>query len=198
MRADAQRNADSVLDAAKEVFRTSGVDAPAKQIADLAGVGVGTVYRHFPQRSDLVKAVFRQAVDSCAAAAPLLLAENEPGDALAKWLFRYTEFIATKRGLALALQSGDPAFTDLPAYFDSNLSPALTSLLDAAVASGEIRGDVPAHQLLHTVANLSIPSGDGRDDFSLRMVGLVIDGLRFGADPDAALAESVAPSLGSA
>src|ERR1700722_18375660 len=109
LRADAQRNIDSLLEAAKTVFATAGVDAPPKQIADLAGVGVGTLYRHFPQRSDLVKAVFQREVDACADAAPALAAANEPGAALEQWLRRYTEFVGTKRGLAAALHSGDPA-----------------------------------------------------------------------------------------
>ena len=123
LRADAQRNIDSLLEAAKAVFAHSGVDAPAKEIADLAGVGVGTLYRHFPQRSDLVRAVFRREVDACAAAAPALAAAHEPGAALALWLQRYTEFVATKRGLAAALHSGDPAFDALPGYFMQHLGP---------------------------------------------------------------------------
>src|SRR5580700_2902575 len=98
LRADALRNIDSLLEAAKTVFGTAGVNAPAKQIADLAGVGVGTLYRHFPQRSDLVRAVFQREVDACADAAPALSATLDPGTALATWLGRYTEFLATKRG----------------------------------------------------------------------------------------------------
>jgi AcrR family transcriptional regulator len=125
LRADAARNVDSLLEAAKAVFATSGVDAPAKEIADLAGVGVGTLYRHFPQRSDLVKAVFQRGVDACADAAPALAAAHDPAAALAAWLHRYTEFLATKRGLAAALHSGDPAFDALPGYFAGRLEPAL-------------------------------------------------------------------------
>ena len=133
------------------------MDAPAKEIADLAGVGVGTLYRHFPQRSDLVKAVFQREVDACADAAPALAAAHEPGAALAKWLHRYTEFLATKRGLATALHSGDPAYGALPGYFMQRLGPALGSLLEAAIASGEIRADISAKDLLHAVANLCLP-----------------------------------------
>jgi AcrR family transcriptional regulator len=81
------------------------VDAPAKEIADLAGVGVGTLYRHFPQRSDLVKAVLEHEIDACAAAAAALAAAHEPGAALEQWLHRYTEFLAAKRGLAAALHA---------------------------------------------------------------------------------------------
>jgi AcrR family transcriptional regulator len=182
LRADAQRNIDSLLEAAKAVFDTSGVDAPAKEIADLAGVGVGTLYRHFPQRSDLVKAVFQREVDACADAAPALAAAHEPGPALAKWLHRYTEFLATKRGLAAALHSGDPAYGALPGYFVQRLEPALGSLLEAAAACGEIRADIRPGDLLHAVANLCLPvTGEGIA-YNQRMVALLIDGLRYGAD----------------
>ncbi|MGH3626826.1 MAG: TetR/AcrR family transcriptional regulator, partial [Sciscionella sp.] len=157
LRADARRNIDSLLEATKSVFGTSGVDAPAKEIADLAGVGVGTLYRHFPQRSDLVKAVFQREVDACADAAPALTAAHEPALALAKWLHRYTEFLAAKRGLATALHSGNPAFDALPGYFTRRLEPALGSLLEAATASGEIRTDISPKYLLHAVANLCLP-----------------------------------------
>ena len=181
LRADAQRNVDSLLEAAKAVFGTSGVDAPAKEIADLAGVGVGTLYRHFPQRSDLVKAVFQREVDACADAAPALASAHDPGGALAKWLHRYTEFLATKRGLAAALHSGDPAFEALPGYFMRRLGPALGSLLEAAAASGEIRADISAKDLLYAVANLSLPVACEGVAYSQRMVALLIDGLRYGA-----------------
>jgi AcrR family transcriptional regulator len=182
LRADAQRNAESLLEAAKTVFATSGVDAPAKEIADLAGVGVGTLYRHFPQRSDLVKAVFQHEVDACAATAPALAAAHEPAEALAQWLHRYTGFVATKRGLAPALHSGDPAYGALPGYFMQRLGPALGSLLEAAAAAGEIRDDIVPQDLLYAVANLCLPAADQGVAYSQRMVALLIDGLRYGAD----------------
>ena len=182
LRADAQRNIDSLLEAAKAVFGTSGVDAPAKEIADLAGVGVGTLYRHFPQRSDLVKAVFQREIDLCADAGPALTAAHEPGTALAKWLHRYTEFLATKRGLATALHSGDPACDALPGYFYQRLGPALGSLLEAATATGEIRADISARDLLHAVAHLCQPVPGEGVAYSQRMVALLNDGLRYGAD----------------
>ena len=183
LRADAQRNIDSLLEAAKAVFGTSGVDAPAKEIADLAGVGVGTLYRHFPRRADLVKAVLRREIDACADAAPALAAAHEPGAALAQWLQRYTEFVATKRGLATALHSGDPAFDALPGYFMQRLGPALGSLLEAATASGEIRAGISPEDLLQAVANLCLPVAGEGVAYSQRMVALLIDGLRYGAGP---------------
>jgi AcrR family transcriptional regulator len=181
VRADAQRNIDAVREAAKAVFAASGVDAPVREIAARAGVGVGTIYRHFPQRSDLVVAVFRHEVDACAEAAPALAAEHGPGEALVRWLRRYTRFIATKRGLAAALHSGDPAFDPLPAYFDRHLRPALAGLLESAVSAGEVRADVEPNDLLRAVGNLCLPAGDDRSGHAQRMVDLLIDGLRYGA-----------------
>jgi AcrR family transcriptional regulator len=183
VRADAQRNIDTLLQAAKDVFAESGVDAPVREIAARAGVGVGTVYRHFPQRADLVAAVFRREVGACAAAAATLAAEHEPGEALAGWLRRYMEFITTKRGLASVLYSGDPAFDSLPAYFEQHLGPALTSLLDAAVAAGTVRPGLDANDLLRAVGNLCQGGPDVGACHTQRMVDLLIDGLRFGARP---------------
>jgi len=184
LRADAQRNIDALLDAAKATFGTSGVDAPAKEIADLAGVGVGTLYRHFPKRSDLVKAVFQNEVDACADAAPALAERYEPVVALEKWLHRYTEFLETKRGLASALHSGDPAFDALPGYFLGRLGPALGSLVDTAVAAGEIRAVASPKDLLYAVSKLCLPMHDDEPNHGRRMLDLLVDGLRYGASAD--------------
>jgi AcrR family transcriptional regulator len=181
MRADAQRNIDAVREAAKAVFAQAGVDAPVREIAARAGVGVGTIYRHFPQRSDLVVAVFQHEVDACADAASALAAEQEPGEALASWLRRFTRFVATKRGLAAALHSGDPAFDALPGYFDQRLRPALASLLKSAAAAGAARADVDPNDLLRAVANLGQSADGDGSAHAERMVGLLIDGLRYGA-----------------
>lgn len=184
VRADAQRNLDALLEAAKTVFASSGVDAPVREVATRAGVGVATVYRHFPQRADLIAAVFRREVDACAAAAPALAREHDAVEALARWLRRYTSFIATKRGLAAALHSGDPAYEGLPQYFKQHLVPALQSLLDAAVEAGQVRAGVEPSELLRAVGSLSGVSGASGADGALesrRMVDLLIDGLRYGA-----------------
>ena len=181
VRADAQRSIDALLRAALAVFTTSGVDAPVREIAEMAGVGIGTVYRHFPQRSDLVAAVFRHEIDACADAAPMLAAEHEPGEALARWLQRYAALITTKRGLATALHSGNPAFESLPAHFQKWLLPALRTLLEAAVAAGEVRADVEAVDLLSAVANLCRLAPEEDPDRVRRMVALLVDGLRYGA-----------------
>ncbi len=181
MRADAQRKMSSLLQAAMEVFRKSGVDAPVREIAERAGVGLGTVYRHFPQRSDLIVAVFRNQMDACADAASVIASKYEPGEALARWMQRYVDFIGTKRGLAAALHSGDPAYSALPGYFDKRLRPALEGLLDAAVAAGVVRPGIEADDLLRAVANLGHGPHGQKPPYARKMVKLLVDGLRYGA-----------------
>ncbi len=180
-RADAQRNVEALIEAARTVFATSGVDAPAKEITDLAGVGVGTLYRHFPQRSDLVKAVVRTGIDAVADAGPQLSAAHPPERALSLWIDRFVELLGTKRGLASALHSGDPAFERLPGYFMERLGPTLTALLDAAAADGAIRGDLGAEDLLHAIALLCQPAPGREPGHGRRMVAVLVDGLRYGA-----------------
>ncbi len=185
VRADAQRNIEALLRSARAVFAITGVDAPVREIAEKAGVGIGTVYRHFPQRADLIVAVFRHEVDACADAAAGLTATHEPGEALALWMQRYVDFIAAKRGLAVALHSGNPAFDILPAYFDKRLRPALHTLLKAAAAAGEVRADIEPDDLLQAVASLCTPAHDGDPAHARRMVALLVDGLRYGVGPSA-------------
>lgn len=182
VRADARRSIDALLEAAKAVFLASGVDAPVREIAEKAGVGLGTVYRHFPQRSDLIVAVIRHEVDACADAASALMEKHKPFEALSRWMQRYVDLVAAKRGLAAALHSGDPAYDALPAYFRERLCPALETLLEAAVAAGEVRADVDPYDLLLAVASLcsmsSHPALGVGPDHARRMVALLIDGLR--------------------
>ncbi|MEU4517793.1 TetR/AcrR family transcriptional regulator [Amycolatopsis sp. NPDC024027] len=180
-RADAQRNVEALIEAARTVFDTSGVDAPAKEITDLAGVGVGTLYRHFPQRSDLVKAVVRTGIDAVADAGPELSAAHPPERALSLWIDRFVELLGTKRGLASALHSGDPAFEGLPGYFMERLGPTLTALLDAAAADGAIRRDLGAEDLLYAIALLCRPAPGREPGHGRRLVAVLVDGLRYGA-----------------
>jgi AcrR family transcriptional regulator len=181
VRADALRNLGTVVQAAREVFARSGIDAPMREIAEQASVGVGTIYRHFPQRADLIAAVFRREVDACAADAAVLLERLSPGEALDRWMQRYVDFIVAKRGLASSLYSGGSAYEALPAYFDKHLEPALQGLLDAAVATGEVRADARPHDLLRAVANLC-RAGSNDDPVQARLlVSLLVDGLRYRA-----------------
>lgn len=182
MRADAQRNTDAILQAAKTVFASAGVAAPVREIAKKAGVGIGTVYRNFPKRSDLIAAVFRREVDNFADAGETLCNAHAPADALSRWAQLYVDFLATKRGLGAALYSGDPAYEALPGYFRGRLEPVLTSLLKRAVAAGEVRTDIAPYDLLRAIGNLASTSDTSGPEHARRMVAVLIDGLRYGAD----------------
>lgn len=183
MRADAQRKMNALLEAAMAVFAESGVDAPVREIAHRAGVGLGTVYRHFPERSDLIVAVFQSQVDACATAAANFASKYEPGEALARWMQRFVDFVATKRGLAAALHSGNPAYSALPAYFDKYLKPTLEGLLDSAVKAKVVRPGVDAGDLLRAVATLC-HGPHGEPAYARRMAQLLVDGLRYGASTE--------------
>lgn len=177
-RADAKRNVVALLEAAKTVFASAGVDAPAKEITDLAGVGVGTLYRHFPRRSDLIVAVLQHQIDACASAATALSAAHEPWEALTTWIGLFTELVGAKRGLATALHSGDPAFDDLPRYFMAHLEPALDGLLGAASKSDHVRADVTASDVLLAVTLMCQPVRGQDVHFNKRMIRIFIAGLR--------------------
>lgn len=159
-RVDARRNEQALLDAAAAVFVTSGVDAPVREIAAKAGVGVGTIYRHFPTRADLVVAVYRHQVETCAEAGPLLLAEAASAElALYQWIALFVDFLVTKHGLAGALQ-GDNAESDvLHAYFVDRLIPVCAELLDAATKDNKRKPRVSAYGLMRGVGNLCIGAG---------------------------------------
>lgn len=181
-RADAQRNVDALLAAAKEEFVSSGVDVGVRVIAARAGVGTATLYRHFPTRAGLISAVFRREIDDLLEAAATLSRSCEPGDALDRWVDRYIDFVATKHGLAAALHSGDPAFSGLREYFEGHVGPALQTLLDRAEDAGLIGAGTNALDLLGAIANLCIPP-PGTNDTSRahRMVALLLSGLRYDA-----------------
>ncbi|TCM50081.1 TetR/AcrR family transcriptional regulator [Kribbella sp. VKM Ac-2568] len=178
-RADARRNEQTLLDAAAAAFVSSGVDVPVRDIAAKAGVGVGTIYRHFPTRADLIVAVYRHQVEACAEAGPTLLASSStPHAALASWIDLFVDFLVTKHGLAEALQSDNAAFQTLHAYFLDRLVPVCAELLDAAAKAGEIRADVEAFELMRGVGNLCIGAANNSRYDARRMVTLLIAGLR--------------------
>lgn len=178
LRADAQRSIDALVAAARELFATTGVDATTREIADRAGVGMGTLFRRFPQRADLIAAVFHGEMDACAEAAASLAAAYPPSEALEKWMQVYAEFISTKRGLAKALSSGDPVFIGLFARFDQRLRPAARKLYEAAAATGKVRPDMDAAEILCAVSTLCMSTYDGKPDHAAQMVALLVEGLR--------------------
>ncbi|MFF5899581.1 TetR/AcrR family transcriptional regulator [Streptomyces argenteolus] len=178
-RADALRNERTLLDAAAAVFVTSGVEAPVRDIAARAGVGVATIYRHFPTRADLIIGVFRHQVEACAEAGPALLETSAtPHAALRGWIDLFVDFLVTKHGLASVLQSDDAGFETLHAYFIDRLVPVCARLLDAAAEAGEVRSGLTAYELMRGVGNLCIGAEHDPDYDARRLAGLLVAGLR--------------------
>jgi AcrR family transcriptional regulator len=178
-RSDARRNEETLLAAAAAAFVAAGVDVPVRDIAARAGVGVGTIYRHFPTRADLIAAVYRHQVEACAQAGPTLLSDSSsPLAALTDWIDLFIDFLITKRGLAGALRSDSAALETLHAYFLDRLVPVCAQLLDAAAAAGEVASGVDAYGLMRGIGNLCIGADTDPDYDARRMVQLVIAGLR--------------------
>jgi AcrR family transcriptional regulator len=178
-RADARRNNAALLEAAAAAFVEFGVSVPVRDIAARAGVGVGTIYRHFPTRADLIVAVYRHQVQACAEAGPALLAScDRPHDALARWIGMFVDFLVTKHGLAEALRSDAAAFQTLHAYFLDRLVPVCGQLLDAAAAAGEIRSGLDPYELMRGVGSLCAGAGSDPRYNPRHLVELLVAGLR--------------------
>lgn len=177
-RADARRNEQTLLDAAAVVFVRAGVDAPVRDIAAEAGVGMGTIYRHFPTRADLVVAVFRHQLDALAAAESITPAADEtPYGALRSWVARFADFLITKHGLAEALHSDQAGLKRLHAEFVERLLPVLDQLLKASAAAGHTRDDIRPHDLMLGIGNLCIGVETSLDYNARRMIDLLLAGL---------------------
>lgn len=178
-RADARRNEQTLLAAAAALFVESGVEVPVRDIAARAGVGMGTIYRHFPTRADLIIAVYRHQVEACAQAGPALLASSKtPHVALERWIDLFVDFLVTKHGLAAVLQSDNASFGALHSYFLDRLVPVCAQLLAAAIEAGEIRADLDAYELMLGVGNLCIGAGNAPRYDARRLVELLITGMR--------------------
>ncbi len=185
-RADARRNEQTLLDAAAALFVTSGVEVPVRDIAAEAGVGTGTIYRHFPTRADLIIAVYRHQVEACAEAGLALLASSaSPYAALGQWIDLFVDFLVTKHGLAAVMQSDKTGFDTLHAYFLDRLLPVGTQLLNAAAEAREIRPDIETYELMRGVGNLCIGAGNDSRYNARRLVHLLIAGLRRPQSPSA-------------
>jgi AcrR family transcriptional regulator len=178
-RSDAQRNEASLLAAAAAAFVESGVDAPVRDIATRAGVGIATIYRHFPTRADLIAAVYRHQVEACAQAGPHLLRNSDsPVAALAEWIDLFIDFLVTKHGLASAMRSDSAALQALHAFFLDRLVPVSAELVEAAAAAGEIVPDVKAYSLMRAIGNLCIGADNDPNYDARKMVQHLIAGLR--------------------
>ncbi|MFD8262592.1 TetR/AcrR family transcriptional regulator [Streptomyces griseoluteus] len=154
--AGAQRTRQALLAAAAHTFVEQGVNAPMRAIAGRAQVGLGTVYRHFPNRAELVIAVYRHQIDECADLAVELADSPDPRSALSRWADAFVEFLVTKHGLGAALQSEDASLQTLHSLMLDRLVPACGLLIDAAVARGQLDPSVNAYVLMRAIGNLCI------------------------------------------
>jgi AcrR family transcriptional regulator len=180
-RADAQRNRDRLLAVALELFSAAKGDVTLSAVAEQAGVGIGTLYRHFPTRDALVEAVYRNEVESLADAAPKLLQQHAPDAALEEWLTRYSALIHAKKGLKEAMASIFDPGSDTATYSRDRTLAAVTLLLKAATKSGVIRKDAEPQDVLLAVAASTWTFAGDKDwkDRASRVLRLVMDGLRY-------------------
>ncbi len=180
-RADARRNRERLLASALKLFTSSRGEVTLSAVAAEAGVGIGTLYRHFPTRDALVEAIYRDEVERLADAAPALLAEMPADRALETWLTRYAGLIATKRGLMDVVRSVFEPGAEAPAYSRERMREAVTPLLAAAVSAGKVRGDIRAEDVLLAVA-ASTWAFAGEGDWQERVrpvLRIIMDGLRY-------------------
>jgi AcrR family transcriptional regulator len=173
------RNRQRVLEAAKAVFSTGGPQASLEEVARQAGVGIGTLYRHFPTREALFEAVYRREVEQLVELAGELADCPEPVSALRRWLHANVEFVATKKGMAAALSIAAHGPTALTAYTADQLTVAVGRLMSRAIAAGQLRDDVaPLDVLQMLVALCSRSSEPGWQGNVLRLLDVFVDGLR--------------------
>jgi AcrR family transcriptional regulator len=184
MRADARRNRQKLLRAAGKQFAASGPDVSLELIAGTAGVGIGTLYRHFPNRETLIEAVYRNEVDQLCAAAGELLLTHPPDAALAEWMERFVSYATTKRGLLDTLRSVAASQADLFPTTRERLLAAIAELLDAGIASGRIRPDVDAEDVFTSMNAVWTIAAEGEQwaAQARRVLRLLMDGLRFGTE----------------
>ncbi|HEX4438111.1 MAG TPA: helix-turn-helix domain-containing protein [Solirubrobacteraceae bacterium] len=184
MRADARRNREKLLAAAVELWADAGEDVALESIAERAGVGIGTLYRHFPTREALAEAAYRNEVRRLCEAAGELLGERSPDEALAQWMDRFVTYVAAKRSMADMLQSV-VATSDASLYTDARrqMADAITMLLDAAALAGTVRGDIEPDDVLRIMSGIWL-GADAPDwtERSRRLLALLMDGLRYGAE----------------
>jgi AcrR family transcriptional regulator len=187
-RADAIRNRDRVLQAAKAVFSAGGPEASLEAVARQAGVGIGTLYRHFPTREALFEAVYRREVQQLSELAEQLKSDASPVDALRRWLRSNVEFVATKKGMLAALALTVHGSSELYAQTFDRLTKAVGTLLDRAVATGEIRADVSPEDLLRALIGMCyMHDQPGWQSSVLRLLDVFVDGLRVKTDVDRSL-----------
>jgi AcrR family transcriptional regulator len=191
MRADAQRNYERLLQEAKQAFTVHGTDAALEDIARHAGVGIGTLYRHFPTRDALIEAAYRRGVEQLCDAADELRATHAGDEALELWMQRFVGYVATKRGLAGALKLGDGDHAELFAYVRARIETAVAGLLEAAATTDRVRSDVDPVLIMRALSGICLV-GDSAEEQVRRLIALLMDGLRFGAPANTAAPNTTA------
>lgn len=178
-RADSIRNRDRLLEAASEIFSAGGPQASLEAVARKAGVGIGTLYRHFPTREDLFDAVYRHEVDILGTLAEELVKEGDPVEALKTWLQANVRLVATKRGMIAALQIAVHGSSEVKAYTYQRILASIALLRDRAVEAGAIRSDISAEELLTTLFGIYYAQPiESWQPTALRIVDIFVDGLR--------------------
>jgi len=182
LRADAQRNREALLQNAIAAFTEHGVDTSLEEIARRTGVGIGTLYRHFPNREALVEAAYRHGVEQLCAVATQLLATNPPDVALEKWMLHFVGYVATKRGLATVLKTTSDSHADLFVYVHGLIENSMNTLVHAAAEAGTIRDDANGSDLIRALGGICMVSDTPEaQERSRRLVSLLMDGMRYRA-----------------
>jgi AcrR family transcriptional regulator len=182
MRADARRNREKLLEAAAELFASDGTDVSLEAVAKHAGVGIGTLYRHFPTRDALIAETYRNEVAHVTDGAAELLASLPPDQAMEEWLERFIAYAAAKRGMAEALKQLTVSREELFPEARRRIGETIDTLLRAGVAAGTIRPDVTSDDVYRaTMAIWNIPDEDDWVEQARTVLRLIMDGLRYGA-----------------
>jgi AcrR family transcriptional regulator len=180
-RADARRNRDRLLEVAKAAFTDAGADVSLDEIARRAGVGIGTLYRHFPSRDAIVEAVYRREVEQLADAATRLIASLPAGEALRQWMRLFVDYVATKRVIAPALKSMVGGASELYAASGARITEAMALMVNRARAAGDIRADADPADLLRALAGFThFNAGPDWEASARRLIDILVDGLRAG------------------
>jgi AcrR family transcriptional regulator len=178
-RADALRNRDRLIEAAKASFGAAGAGVSLEEIAQRAGVGIGTLYRHFPTRDAIVEAVYRREVEQLADAANRLTGSLPAGEALHAWMRLFVDYIATKRVIAPALKAMVDGASELRASSSARITEAMAQMVERAKSVGDIRADADPADLLRAIVGLTqFSSGDDWEASARRLIDILMDGLR--------------------
>lgn len=178
-RADSLRNREQLLEAAKTAFNELGADAPLEEIARRAGLGIGTLYRHFPTRDALLTAVYRREVEQLSGSADTLLAARPPGEALEAWMHLLVDYMATKRVIAPLLQASPGEGQQVYASSGAAITDALAKLVEAARAGGAIRQEIGPGDIQRAMIGVSYGYDQpGWEPSARRLIGVIVAGLK--------------------